>query len=467
MKFKLTATQKRIIAAIENVSCTTWVTGGAVRDQIRGVEPKDIDFVTNCCHLRLENVLQKEGLTVIPDQTAKQHGIIRVVDKDTGELIDIARLRKDCQTDGRHAIVEFTDVLKEDLARRDFTWNAMACQIDSSGEIINEIDLFNGCSHLQERVVHFIGNMHDRIREDYLRMIRLCRFTALGPDWKLGPPPSQVRIHANNITKISKERIRDEILKALMYPKPSNFFRNLDACGLLRYIMPALADTIGVEQNQEHAEDVWNHCLRSLDASVELTDKPMLRLAALLHDVGKPPSKTTDEKGIHFYSHEIIGTSIVYEWMKEHKFSKEDIEYVTLMIRHHMFRFTDNSTDKAVKKWLNKIGIHQWRDLITLRMCDRKGNLTKAHKPLVTKKMYDLMQTIQRILDHKEPTSRKDLAISGHDLIAMEYKPGKIFQEILDELVELILEDPANNTREILVKYVRENYKLHKTEYSK
>ena len=461
MQFDLTTTQKHIVRTIESLGKTTWVVGGAVRDLIRGIEPKDIDFATNCCHLTLEKVLIGAGYVVIPDATAKQHGIIRVVDKTTGELIDIARLRKDVHTDGRHAVVEFTDILEEDLARRDFTINAMAVQINDEGEEINFVDPFYGKEALKNYLITFVGNAEKRIQEDYLRMVRACRFTALGTLWRISVVDNpSINEYAEKIQLISKERIRDEILKALMYPIPSNFFRNLDACGLLPFIMPAMADTIGVTQNKHHEFDtVFDHLMRAVDASVEFTDNLMLRLSVLLHDIGKPPTRSVDKDGgVHFYSHEIAGASIAYNWMKEYKFSREQLEYVSLMIRQHQWRFTNESRDKTIKKWLEKVGKHRWRDLITLRMCDRKGNKAKQHRPTITRKMKELMQTVQRILDYKEPTSQKDLAINGHDLISMGYKPGKLFKEIFDGLVELILDDPTNNTKEILLEHVRTHY---------
>lgn len=459
MQFKLTPTMQHIVSEVERLGKAVWVVGGAVRDTCMNKIPKDIDFATNYDHLALEVLLRKMGLVVIPDATARQHGIIRVIDRDTGEVIDIARLRKDCKTDGRHAIVEFTDILEEDLARRDFTINAMACQINSNGDIINEVDRFSGLDDLRMHVVHFVGNMHDRIREDYLRMVRLCRFTALGEGWRIGPPVTQVKKHAEHIKQISKERIRDEIIKAVSYPKPSNFFRNMHACGLLNFVMPDLSACVGVGQNEYHAEPVFDHLMRALDASVDLTENPMLRLAALLHDIGKPPTRSVDEDSrVHFYNHEVAGTSLVYKWMKEYKFTREQIEYVCKMVRHHQWRFTDDTKDKTIKKWLTTVGLDSWRDLITLRCADRKGNLAKAHKPMITKKMHELMQKVQAILDHKEPLSTKDLAINGHDLIEMGLKPGKVFKDILGECLEQVIEDPCRNEREWLLQYITEHY---------
>lgn len=451
---------QNIVREVNRIGKCIWVVGGAVRDQLLNQPPKDIDFATNYDHLALEALLSRMGLVVIPDMTAKQHGIIRTVDRDTGEVIDIARLRRDQETDGRHAIVEFTDILEEDLARRDFTINAMAAQIDNVGKCINLVDLFGGEQDLKTRTVRFVNSPEGRVQEDYLRMIRACRFTALGDAWTIEKKSEEaIKAHAVFINKISVERIRDEFLKALGYQRPSKFIRNLHTCGLLQYVAPDISNAVGVDQNEYHAESVFEHMVRSLDASVKLTDNVLLRLAALLHDVGKPPTKSIDEDNrIHFYNHEVVGTYVVNDWMRKMKFSNEQVEYVCKLVRHHQWRFNDDTKDKTIKRWLNAVGVEDWRDLITLRCADRQGNLAKKHKPMVTQKMRELMQKAQGILDRKEPLSRKDLAINGHDLIDLGFKPGYRFKQILDELVELVVDDPSFNEKEKLLQHVTTNY---------
>lgn len=460
MHFKLTPTVSNIIREVERIGKRIWVVGGAVRDNIMGKTPKDLDFATNYDHKAMAVLLKRMGLVVIPDKTAKSHGIVRVVDRDSGDIIDIARLRRDDTTDGRHAVVSFTDILAEDLERRDFTVNAMACEIDATGHTRNFVDLFNGRQDIQNKVVRFVGHPHDRITEDFLRMIRACRFTALDEGWRIADNDRHaLKVHAQSITEISKERIRDEIVKALGYDKPSNFFRALHTAGLLAIVFPDLEKGVGCAQNEYHAEPVFDHLVRCCDVSVDLTDNVMLRLAALTHDIAKPHTRSVDSDGrVHFYKHEVEGEYLMRAWMREYKFSRKDIEYVTKLVRHHQWRFNDNSKDITIRKFLNTVGRDVWRDLITLRCADRKGNLKKADRPMITWKMRQLMQKAQDIIDSGVPVFKEDLAINGHDLKRLGVKPGRVYQEIFSNMMGIVINDPSKNTREWLEKWVTKNY---------
>jgi tRNA nucleotidyltransferase (CCA-adding enzyme) len=461
MKFELTRSQSQVIQTINYQGNSVFAVGGAVRDLVRGVKPKDIDLATNALPLAVKTSLQIEGFTVIPDTVAFHHGIVRAVDKDTGELIDIATLRRDVSCDGRHAEVEFTDNIEEDLARRDLTINAMAAHISPNGEIKQIIDPFGGRQDLQEPYIQLVGDPDTRIAEDYVRMVRACRFTALwedAPDTDIATKEA-IQRNAEKINTVSKERIRDEILKALAYPKPSNFFRALDAHGLLDHVFPDLKKGVGCGQNKYHAEAVFDHLVRCCDVSVGLTDNVLLRLAALTHDVAKPHTRSVDPDGsVHFYKHEIVGASVMYEWMREYKFRNSDIEYVTKLVRHHQWRFEDNTKDKTIRRWLQDVGKEFWRDLITLRMADRGGNLKKAHKPMITLKMRELMERAQGIIDAGNPIFKEDLAINGHDLQAMGIPPGKEYKEIFRELLGLVINEPEKNTKEALTAFVQKHY---------
>lgn len=461
MKFELTRSQSHVIQTINYQGNSVYAVGGAVRDQLMEKKPKDIDLATNALPEAVRQSLQIEGFTVIPDSVAFSHGIVRAVDKDTGELIDIATLRRDVSCDGRHALVEFTDDINEDLARRDLTINAMACRLKPSGECSEIIDPFGGKQDLQEPYIELVGDPDKRIAEDYVRMVRACRFTALWeemPDIDLNTLEA-IRNNAEKINTVSKERIRDEILKALAYPKPSNFFRTLDALGLLVHIFPDLKKGVGCEQNEYHAEPVFDHLLRCCDFSVGLTESILLRLAALTHDIAKPHTRSVDSNGsVHFYKHEIVGASLMYEWMREYKFSKKEIEYVTKLVRHHQWRFEDNTKDKTIRRWLQDVGKETWRDLVTLRMADRKGNLKKAHKPMVTQKMKELIERAEAIIAAGNPIFKEDLAINGHDLEDLGIPPGKEYKEIFRELLGLVINEPEKNTKEALTAFVQKHY---------
>jgi tRNA nucleotidyltransferase (CCA-adding enzyme) len=291
-------------------------------------------------------------------------------------------------------------------------------------------------------------------------MVRACRYTALEENWHLNPTTSTwIQYHAQGIYTVSKERIRDEILKALGYQKPSNFFRSLHTGGLLPDILPDLARGVGCEQNHFHGEDVWNHLLRSCDFSVSLTDNVLLRLATLTHDIAKPHTKSVDaDNKVHFFKHEIVGASLMYEWMREYKFPNKDIEYVTKCVRFHQWRFEKNTKDQTIRRWLQAVGKDIWRDLIILRCADRKGNLKRAHKAMITRPMQELIDRAENIIATKQPIFKEDLAIDGNDLNDLGITPGKIYKDIFQSILSLVINEPHRNTKEELVKFVRKNY---------
>jgi putative nucleotidyltransferase with HDIG domain len=216
-----------------------------------------------------------------------------------------------------------------------------------------------------------------------------------------------------------------------------------------------MVSCIGIDQNEFHAEPVFDHLMYSLDAATALTDNPMLRLAAGLHDVGKPSTKSTAGDGrVHFYEHETKGASIVYEWMRAMKFSNKDVEYVTKLVRHHQWRFMDDSKDKTIRRWLRDVG-DSWKDLITLRAADRKGNMAKQHKSMITQKMRDLMTRAEAIIASGAPIFDKDLAITGHDLKELGVKPGPVYKEIIQKVWALVINEPDKNTKEYLREFVQ------------
>jgi len=460
-RFLLTPSQSKIVVGVKNNTMgKIWVVGGAVRDIILRRDPKDIDFATNLRPGAVKRLVKDLGFILIPDQTAQDHGITRVVDKHSGGIIDIATLRKDDACDGRHARVSFTQSLKKDLARRDLTINAIAAEVDEVGHINQIIDPFGGQRDIEDRVIRFVGSPIARVKEDRLRMIRACRFMALSEGWTWSRKANHALMaYMGDLHEVSKERIRDEILKAMSYPYPGGFIRALNDVDLLKHIISPVYDGLDVDQNEYHAEDVFEHSVGSLDASVSLTDNVLLRLAALLHDVGKPSSMSTASDGrVHFYRHEVLGASIAYNWMQELRFSKKEIDYVTKLIRHHQWRFEKDSKDKTIRKWLQDVGRDVWRDLITLRCADRKGNLAKRDKPMITRHMRDLINKAERIIEESQALFREDLAIDGHDLKELGVPPGPIFKEIFSNMLGIVVTDPSRNTKEWLTSYVQKNY---------
>lgn len=457
MNFTLTRAQSKLVESLRTKKFKIWIVGGAVRDSLLGLKPKDLDFAHNASAEFVATTARELGLTVADDKTALEHGIVRIADSETKSLIDFARLRKDDDCDGRHAKVTFTDDIEADLARRDLTINAMAIEVfpDGTCEGLSQY----GCAEedIKDKSLAFVGNMHDRIREDYLRLMRICRFAALGDGWEIAHPITEMKKHAIEIGRVSKERIRDELVKGLMYPRPSRMFRAMHAIGLLDIVFPDLARGVGVTQNIHHAEPVFDHLLRCLDSSVAFTDNPMLRLSVLCHDIAKPHTKKMVNGDATFYRHEVVGASVTYEWMRLHKFPRKDCEYVSKMVRHHQWRFEEDTSDKTIRHWLQEVG-PEWRDLITLRMADRAGNLKKEGRPLVTQKMKELIARVEAMILAKIPLFKEDLALNGDDLITMGIKPGPLFKDIFSNILGIVVADPGKNTKEWLTQYVKKNY---------
>ena len=337
MEFSFGPTHLKIVKAIQPI----FVVGGAVRDSLLGVPCHDIDFATPVEFEKLGELLMSAGLNWIPDKTAAEHGIYRVIDPNKG-VIDVAVFRKDIETDGRHAIVEFTNSISDDLGRRDLTINAMASQIRSDGSIVpGLIDPFDGWIDLTDQVIRLVGKAEDRINEDYLRMLRVARFaTKLGSGSNISDATiAACRANASKISSISKERIREEIEKALTYDNAGNMFRWMQSLGLLEYIIPDLHRGVSSLQNKEHAfSSVFDHLCRCVDACKGKKYTPMLKLATLFHDVAKPHTRKVIDGDATFHNHEVVGASLVYNWMKEYKFSTSDIQYVVKMVRHHQWR---------------------------------------------------------------------------------------------------------------------------------
>jgi tRNA nucleotidyltransferase (CCA-adding enzyme) len=422
-----------------------WIVGGCVRDLLRGGEAKDWDVATDARPDDVIGMFRK----VIP--TGLQHGTVTVVKR--GVHYEVTTLRGEgAYSDGRRPDkVEFVDDITADLARRDFTINAMA--IDPvDGHLI---DPFDGRTDLDARVIRAVGNADERFAEDGLRVLRAARFSAtldcaIDPDTERAMGSS--RSH-DTFRRVSAERVRDEWLKAMRARRPSVAFDAMRRTAILGITCPELMESVGCEQNKWHAFDVWGHAMACLDAC---KPDPILRVAALLHDVAKPRTRAFSDKthDYTFYEHERIGAEMAEPILARLKFSNDEQAKVVALVRHHLICYADDWTDAAVRRWIRRITPELAPDLYELGFADARGKGRPAPDDLAS--IEKLRDRVEAMLAAGAAFSAKDLAVNGKALMdALGIPPGRIVGEMLAHLVERVIDEPELNERERLIEEAR------------
>ena len=429
-----------------------YLTGGAVRDLFLGKNPSDEDVTTNATPDEIEKLFPHSKINTVGKQF-----LVTIVDN-----IEVATYRSDknCNIIGKDATKTFAcETIEEDLARRDFTINAMAfCPYTG-----DTIDLYGGRKDLSDGTIKFVGTPKDRILEDPCRILRACRMAAL--IYGFIEPNSLKAMKENSyLVKIviKPERIRLEILKAMKSDFPGIFFNYLRQIDLLEYIFPSLYKTISCDGGQYHGETVYAHSIivgNSMKSSKKAGDiHGLIRLAGFLHDVGKPQAILENKEGFHF--HEIIGAKNIEKELFILRFSNIEIEYITNLIRLHMYSFSDDISNKSIRRFLIKLKNNNitYQDWMRLKIADRIGNMKKEKFSI--QKIKDYFNKVEDILTEKEFVSKLALLkINGQDVMEItKRKPGKEIGIILNQLLDIVIEDPIQNTKEILTQKVREIY---------
>lgn len=436
MQIKLPEKVKKIITELEAAGYEAYAVGGCVRDSILGREPDDWDITTSATPMQTKAVF---GRTI---DTGIQHGTVTV--RLAGESFEVTTYRIDGEyADSRHPKnVVFTANLVEDLKRRDFTINAMAYN-DRSGLV----DAFGGITDLENKIVRCVGDARERFTEDALRMMRAVRFSAqLGFSIDTDTEHAIMEL-APNLTRISAERIQIELVKILMSPNPDDIRVAYDL-GITQIVLPELEETFETTQNNpHHLYTVGEHLMHTL---MNTRADKCLRIAALLHDIGKPASKTTDEDGIdHFHGHVELSEEMAAEILKRLKFDNDTIARVRKYIRYHDDDI--HPTDRSVRRAVNKVGEEYFGGLLELRRAD-----CLAQSMYMREEKLDNLDKVERIykkiLADKQCISLKSLAITGNDLLEAGVPQGKKVGEILSALLEDVLEEPSHNTYEYLLK---------------
>lgn len=433
-----------------------YLVGGCVRDLLLKREPKDWDITTNAT---------PEEIQPLYDETfyENEYGTVGVVTQSENprlKVIEVTPYRIEGKyTNARHPDeVSWAKNLSEDLKRRDFTINAIAYDPESG----TYVDEHGGQEDLKKKVLACVGDPDERFAEDALRMLRAIRISA-ELDFALdGATAAGIAANAGKLADISKERIRDEFAKILMSDRPMQAIFVAQKLGILKYMLSELEEGIGCDQNQAHSFDVFEHLLRSLQHAADQKWSLEIRLAALLHDIGKPATRRhSDEKNDWtFHGHEVVGAKMAKKILKDLRFPKETIDKVEALIRSHMF-FSDPDTVTlaAVRRLISRVGKENIEDLVNLRVCDRIGTgRPKAH-PFRLRKYMSMIDEAMR-----DPVTVGMLKIDGARLIEMGERPSPKFGWVLHALLEEVLDDPSKNTEEYLEKRARELLALPEAE---
>ena len=437
---------------------SAYLVGGAVRDMLMGKAPHDWDITTDATPEQVSSIFYR----VIP--TGIAHGTVTV--HFSGKEIEVTTFRTESgYSDGRHPdSVAYTTKLEEDLSRRDFTMNSIAASL-KDGRII---DPFDGKTDIKSRIIRTVGNPLERFCEDGLRPVRAVRFSArLGFEIEAETLRAMQEPSVLQKTRgISCERFRDELVKLLGAPKPSLGLLLMERTGILSIFLPELLEGRGCSQADDrgyHIFDVLDHNIYACDGAP--MQKPLLRLAALLHDAGKPRSRTErtiDGKTvINFYNHERHSAKIARELMTRLKFSNAETEYVCHLIEQHMFHYEPTWSDAAVRRFLVRTGADYVDDLFDLRLADMYGKYNepvRVHDSAACELLLEFKERIQSVQKENSALSLKALAVNGTDLIAIGIPPGKLLGEILAELFDTVLDDPAQNERNALLAIARNIY---------
>jgi poly(A) polymerase/tRNA nucleotidyltransferase (CCA-adding enzyme) len=468
----------QIAAILHTNKFKAYLVGGCLRDLLTDTEPKDWDIATDAepeqvRELFPDSVYENSFGTVAIKTDSKDQRL---------KIIEVTTFRTEgAYSDKRRPDqVKFVKNIEEDLARRDFTVNAMAFDLGPvamSGEVdeddLDLIDPYDGEKDLSEGVIRAVGDAGERFREDALRLMRAVRFHAqLGFRIERGTMKA-LTDEAKLLEHIATERIRDELSKMLITPRASEGIEIMRTTGLLKFVLPELLDGVSCEQNQHHIYDVYEHNLKSLEYSASKNHSLTVRIAALLHDVGKPATRewkdTPNGKKMKngkkgdwtFYNHQTVGAKMARKMLQRLHFSNEIIDQVYLLVYEHMFVYDPEVVTLAgVRRLLARVGPENIDALIQVREADRIGSGVPKAQPYRLRYLLAMIEKVKT-----DPISAKMLAINGEDLMnKLLVPPGRLIGQIIAVLLEEVLEDPSRNDKEALLVRAKELAKLSSDE---
>lgn len=443
----------RLAAALPRGSL--YAVGGRVRDEVRtafdGIPrtAKDLDYVV--LGLELQELVDRLRTVGRADVVGATFAVVKVTVGET--TVDVALPRRERSTGVGHR--EFSVEwgpgipLEDDLARRDFRMNMLARALPV-GDLV---DPYGGQADIRGRRIDLLRLA--AFEEDPLRMLRASQFAARFEFAVTERTMAAMRAAAPLVATVSPERVRDELIKLLeTSARPSIGLEVMREGGLLPFVVPEVAEGIGVEQNQYHRYDVYRHTLVTLDA-VRPGDAT-LRLAALLHDVAKPRRKTVDEQGSHFYGHETEGEEMARKLLERLRFPAAVVSDVTRLVRNHMYAADPAVQPRTARRFIRRVGQDLLDRQFALRAADIVGSGFRKRGP--ANEAFEAR--VKAVLDERPPLSVRDLAVSGDDAIAALVASGKLSRGsrggpavgmLLQRLLDIVLDDPARNDRQGLL----------------
>ena len=480
-----------VVEKLEAAGFEAYVVGGAVRDiLLKKGGIKDWDITTGATPEQVLGLISESfydnafGTVMV----APKHVVAQMkgegIDIDWSEeelnswdVFDITTFRSEGGYSDRRRpdVVEWGKSLEEDVARRDFTINAMALKMQkakgkdasyaeaSAGKQndkekfknyleceVELIDYFEGKRDLQNKLIRTVGDPQERFDEDALRMMRAIRFGAELSFSIAEGTLSAIKEKAALIKEISGERVRDELLKIMASPYPADGIKLMYTSGLLEQVLPELLEAVDVPQGGHHIYDVWNHMVESLRECP--ARDPMVRLATLLHDIGKPRTmRRQGPRGVTFYGHEVVGARLAAQIADRLRLSKKQKARLVMLVRWHMFTYDPKMTDAAIRRFIRRVGRENINDMMMLRVGDRKGGGSRA----TSWRLRELQERIGENL--YEPMGVGDLVIDGNELMqALDIKPGPKVGKILNQLFEEVMEDKLPNEKEKLLERTKE-----------
>ncbi len=451
-----------------------YLVGGGVRNILLTKVPVNCDLTTNATPEEIQEITKE-----YEPYYENDFGTVGLAVGD--EIYEITTYRSEKgYTDFRHPDeISWGKTLEEDVARREFTISAVVMGLAKNSKLEFElIDLVGGMKDFEDGVIRTVGEPETRFGEDALRMMRAIRLAATLSLRIENATLTAISIKAPLLAKISRERVRDELLKIVASNYPADGIRLLISTGLMEFIIPEILVARGVDQTGHHTLDVLDHMLASLEACP--SRDPIVRLATLLHDVGKPKSKRyhcvncgdlikesslidgmltcpkcqtsqTPHSSATFYGHEVIGARMVEKIADDLRFSAKEKTKLVTLVRWHMFAYQPEMTDASIRRFIKRVGKENISDMIMLRIGDRKGGGSRATS-------WRLMEFQKRIGEQLyEPMEINDMVVDGKDVMEiLSIKPGPKVGEVLKQLFEEVIEDTGKNTKECLISRVKE-----------